>query len=195
VTQDGANDVANVLAIDFASGDTTELASISYPRPTIEAEADLQEAQFADDGGAVRLYWMEDEALRLWALGAGSWTIDPSDGAVEELEDEGVPDLWSPRDEQRVTVEAAEGISTLTLVDEDGDPVASTTAEGLVSHLRWSPDGERVTFTLGRSASGGGIVQNLFLWDLGDEEPPTQLTNTGAAFGAEWLGSISRWRE
>jgi len=195
VTQDGGNDVANVLAIDFASGDTTELAAISYPRPTIGAEADLQEAQFADDGGAVRLYWMEDEVLRLWVLGAGNWTIDPGDGAAEELEDEGVPDLWSPRGEQRVTVGASEGTSTLTLVDEEGDTVASTTAEGLVSHLRWSPDGERVAFTLGRSASGGGVVQNLFLWDLGDKVPPTQLTNTGAAFGAEWLGSISRWRE
>jgi hypothetical protein len=194
VTQDGGNDVANVLAIDFASGDTTELAAISYPRPSIEAEAALEEAQFADDGGAVRLYWMEDEMLRLWALGAGSWTIDPDDGTVEELDDEDVPKLWSPRDEQRVTVGASEGTTTLTLVDEEGDTLASTTIEGRVSHLRWSPDGRAVAFTVGRSASGGGVVQNLFLWDLGDEQPPQQLTNTGAAFGAEWLGSIQRWR-
>jgi dipeptidyl aminopeptidase/acylaminoacyl peptidase len=194
VTQDGGNDVANVLAIDFASGDTTELAAISYPRPSIEAEAALEEAQFADDGGAVRLYWMEDEMLRLWALGAGSWTIDPDDGTVEELDDEDVPKLWSPRDEQRVTVGASEGTTTLTLVDEEGDTMASTTIEGRVSHLRWSPDGRAVAFTVGRSASGGGVVQNLFLWDLGDEQPPQQLTNTGAAFGAEWLGSIQRWR-
>jgi hypothetical protein len=39
------------------------------------------------------------------------------------------------------------------------------------------------------------VIQNLFLWDLGDAEPPTQLTNTGAAFGAEWLGSMPLWRE
>ena len=52
-----------------------------------------------------------------------------------------------------------------------------------------------MVFTIGRSASGGGVIQNLFLWDLGDEEAPMQLTNTGAAFGAEWLGSMSLWRE
>ena len=51
VTEDGANDVATVLAVDFASGDTTELASINYPRPDIAAEEGLAEAQFADDGG------------------------------------------------------------------------------------------------------------------------------------------------
>lgn len=194
VTQDGANDVANVLAIDYASGDTTELAAISYARPDIAAEAALQEAQFADDGGPVRIYWMMNDVLRLWALGAGSWTIDPGDGAVEELE-EALPVLWGPGGQRRVALSAEEGLSTLSLLDARGDPVASTTAEGLVSHLRWSPDGERVVFTLGRSAAGGGVLQDLFLWDLGDEVPPTQLTNTGAAFGAEWLGAASLWRE
>ncbi|HSI98874.1 MAG TPA: hypothetical protein VLA59_00645 [Patescibacteria group bacterium] len=194
VTEDGANDVANVLAIDFASGDTTELAAISYARPSIAAEPALQEAQFADEGGAVRLYWMEDDVLRLWSLGAGTWTIDPDDGAVEELE-ESLPVLWAPGGQRRIAVSAEEGTSTIALLDAAGDTVASTTAEGLVSHLRWSPDGERVVFTLGRSASGGGVLQDLFLWDLGDEQAPTQLTNTGAAFGAEWLGSKSLWRE
>ena len=194
LTQDGGEDVANVLAIDFASGDTTELAAISYERPTIGAEAALQEAQFADEGGPVRLYWMEDDVLRLWSLGGGTWTIDPEDGAVEEL-DEALPLLWAPGGQRRIEITAEEGTSTLALLDADGDTVASSTAEGLVSHLRWSPDGERVVFTLGRSASGGGVVQNLFLWDLGDDEAPTQLTNTGAAFGAEWLGSMPLWRE
>ncbi len=33
VTEDGANDVATVLAIDFESGDTTELAAPTYARP------------------------------------------------------------------------------------------------------------------------------------------------------------------
>jgi hypothetical protein len=194
LTQDGANDVANVLAIDFASGDTTELAAISYARPSIGAEAALQEAQFEDEGGPVRLFWMVDDRLRLWSLGGGTWTIDPEDGTVEELE-EALPVLWAPDGRRRVAVSEDGGTSTLTLVDTAGETLATTTAEGLVSHLRWSPDGERVVFTLGRSASGGGVVQNLFLWDLGDEEPPTQLTNTGAAFGAEWLGSKSLWKE
>ena len=194
VTPDGDDDVANVLAIDYVSGDTTELASISYVRPDIAAEAALQEAQFEDDGGPLRLFWMEDGSLRLWALGAGTWAIDPADGAVEELE-EALPVLWGPGGERRIDLSVEEGTTTLALQDADGDAVASTTAEGLVSHLRWSPDGSRVVFTLGRSAAGGGVLQDLFLWDLGDEVAPTQLTNTGAAFGAEWLGSKSMWRE
>jgi WD40 repeat protein len=194
VTQDGASDVANVLAIDFDSGDTTELAAISYARPDLAAESALPEAQFVDDGGAIRLYWMEDDVLRFWALGGGSWTIEPDDGAVQEVDD-AVPVLWAPGGERRISVSAKEGTTTLSLLDTGGETLAATSAEGLVSHLRWSPDGERVVFTLGRSASGGGVLQDLFLWDLGDEEAPTQLTNTGAAFGAEWVGSMSLWRE
>jgi len=194
VTEDGANDVATVLAVDFASGDTTELASIDYPRPDIAAEEALAEAQLADDGGAVRLFWMEDGMLRLWALGAGTWEIAPDDGAVTDLE-EALPVLWSPTGDRRVTVEEDGGTSTITLVDEDDDAVATTTADGLVSHLRWSPGGDRVAFTLGRSTSGGGVLQNLYLWDLGDGESPSQLTSTGAAFGVEWRGTSALWRD
>jgi hypothetical protein len=194
VTQDGANDVATVLAIDFESGDTTELASINYPRPDIAAEDALVEAQFADDGGAVRVFWMEDDTLRLWALGGGTWTIEPEGGAVTDLE-EALPVLWSADGSRRVTLEAAEGTTTITVLDEGGDPEATTSIEGLVSHLRWSPTGDRVAFTLGRSASGGGVLQNLFLWDLGDGDAPTQLTATGAAFGIEWRGTAPVWRD
>ncbi len=194
VTQDGANDVATVLAIDFESGDTTELASINYPRPDIAAEDALVEAQFADDGGAVRLFWMEDDTLRLWALGGGTWTIEPEGGAVTDLE-EALPVLWSSDGSRRVTLEAAEGTTTITVLDEDGDPEAATSIEGLVSHLRWSPTDDRVAFTLGRSASGGGVLQNLYLWDLGDGDEPMQLTATGAAFGIEWRGTMPVWRD
>jgi hypothetical protein len=75
----------------------------------------------------------------------------------------------------------------------EGDERSTTSVEGLVSHVRWSPESDRVVFTLGRSASAGGVLQDLWLWDLGDE-PPTQITSTGAAFGAEWMGARVRWR-
>jgi hypothetical protein len=193
VTEDGANDVATVLAIDFESGDTDEIASINYPRPDIAGEEALVEAQFADDGGPVRLFWMHSGMLRLWALGAGTWDIDPASGAVTDLE-EALPLLWAPGGRERITLSAEEGTTTINRVDMDGDTLSSTSIEGLVSHVRWSSDRERIVFTLGRTASGGGILQDLFLWDLGEDQP-VQLTNTGAAFGAEWLGTAPRWED
>ena len=194
VTQDGANDVATVLSFDFASGDSSELASVSYARPTIGAESALPEAQFVDEGGPVRLFWLENGSLRLWSLGGGVWEIDPVDGTVTPSSGD-LPALWSPRGNRRVAATQASGTSTLELRDDDDAVLATTTVEGLVSHLRWSPDGDRVVFTLGRTGTGGGVLQDLFLWDLGDGEAPMQLTSTGAAFSAEWLGSFPVWRE
>jgi WD40 repeat protein len=193
ITEDGTNDIATVLRIDFASGDTTELASIGYARPEVGAEAALLEAQFADEGGLVRLVWTEDDLLHLWALGAGAWEITPDDGEVSEVDD-ALPTLWSPDGRHRIALDWNDGTTIVNMVDDDAETVASTTAAGLVSHIRWSPDGDRIVFTLGRSAAGGGVLQDLFLWDLGDGEAPMQLTSTGAAFGAEWLGSQPLWR-
>jgi hypothetical protein len=195
VTEDGANDVATVLAIDFGSGESTELASVSYARPSLEQEAAVNEAQFADDGGAVRLYWMHDGTLRLWALGGGQWEIDPASGEATELDTQDVPWLWDPDGRHRVSYAASQGTTTLTLLGRMGDEQATTTVEGLVSHLRWSPDGKRVVFTLGRPTSGGGVLQDLFLWDQADCQEPCQLTNTGAAFGAQWVGTMDRFQE
>ena len=194
VTPDGANDVAHVLQIDFASGDSAEVAAISYARPEIGEEEALAEAAFTDDGGATRLYWVEGGTLRLWGLGAGTWQIDPSDGAVTELGPEDRPVLWSPDATRRINAALVDGSTTITLVDKAGETIASATMEGRVSHLRWAPDGERVVFTLGRAAAGGGVLQDLFLWDL-NEDPPVQLTATGAAFGAEWIGTQALWRD
>jgi hypothetical protein len=183
-----------VLAIDFESGDTTELAAPTYARPEIGPEDALSEAQFADEGGAVRLYWVEGGTLRLWALGAGTWEIDPADGAMTELEADAIPTLWSPDADRYITTAYAGGASAITLLDQRGEEIVTHSVDGRVSHLRWAPDGERVVFTVGRSAAGGGVLQNLFLWDL-NEADPMQLTATGAAFGAEWLGTQALWRD
>ena len=193
VTQDGDNDVATVLSIDFGSADTTELASVTFARPDLGAQEVIAEAQFTDDGGPIRLFFMEGGALRLWARDAGTWDIEVASGDVTEL-DEALPRLWAPDGSRRVGAGSEDGTTTLTLVDADGETVAETTIAGRVSHLRWSPDGERMTFTLGRSAAAGGVLQDLFLWDLVDDDAPMQLTSTGAAFGAEWLGSQPIWR-
>jgi hypothetical protein len=192
VTEDAASDVANVLAIDFATGDTTELASITYDRPSVEEEAALGEAQFSDEGGLVRLYWMEDDTLRLWSLGAGAWKISPEDGEVTDMEG-AQPVLWSEDGRHRIALTNSGGTTTIRKTNVADDDLATTSIAGLVSHIRWSEDGDQIVFTLGRSASGGGVLQDLFLWDLEDGTAPMQLTTTGAAFGAEWLGTQSRW--
>jgi WD40 repeat protein len=159
-----------------------------------ETEA-LEAAQIADDGGAVRLYWTESDMLRLGVLGAGMWTVDPPSGEVTALGLEALwPVLWAPDGERRATVEFAEGVSTIRVLDEQEEELVSTTVSGRVSHLRWSPTGERVVFTRGTSAPNGGVLQDLFLWDL-NGQPPMQLTNTGRSFGAEWRGSQPLWRD
>jgi hypothetical protein len=195
VTADGSNDVATVLAIDFASGDSSEVASVTYSRPSIGSEPALPEAQFSDDGGTVRLFWMSDGSLRLWVLGASTWQIDTESGDVTDLEGDELPELADPDNTHRIALDAADDDASTTLryLNTDGDELATTTAPGLVSHLRWSRGGDRVVFTVGRSASGGGVLQDLFLWDLEAGVQPTQITNTGAAFGAEWRGATPRW--
>ncbi len=197
VVADGGNDVASVLAIDHATGEERELDRVSYPRPAIEEEAALLEAQFLDDGGSVRLYWMHDGTLRLWILGGGAWTVNPDEGKASKLGKEALPVLWAPEGERRIRF-VLDGIQTkLNLVDRSGDRMAQTTVTGRVSHLRWSPRGDQVVFTLGRPTSGGGVLQDLYLWNLGEGDNPEamMITNTGAAFGAEWRGSLNRWEE
>ena len=192
MTEDGDNDIASVLAIDFVKGDTDELASVTYKRPALDEEAALREAQFLDDGGPVRIFWMDDDTLQLWSAGAGAWSIDPESGKTTELHGD-LPLLWSADGHHHISVSDKDGTSTLTLSNGSGAELAMTTIKGLVSHLRWSPDGEQVAFTVGHSASGGGVLQDLFLWDLKDGQAPMQLTSTGAGFGTEWLGTTPRW--
>ena len=192
VTQDGADDTATVLAVDFVSGESAEIGRVTYARPQIAAEAALQEAKFADDGGTVRLYWLEDETLHLWVLGGGSWQVDPESGDITEISDE-LPVLWAPDGDRRITATEEGTTTTLELV-EDGEVLATMTVDMLVSHLRWSRDGQRVIFTGGQLASGGGVLQDLFLWDPEEDADPVQLTSTGANFGAEWMGAQPLWR-
>jgi hypothetical protein len=192
VTEDGSNDVATVLAIDFATGGTTDLANVSYARPGGPSGDPLTDAQSIDDGGQVRLYWLETDALRLWVPGGGTWDIG-TDGQVTPLAAETPPTLWSPDGERRILQEVSGNVTTLRAVDEDGEEIASVAIEAAVSHIRWSPSGERIVFTAGTSAPNGGVIQDLYLWDVNDQ-PAMKLTTTGANFGAEWRGSQPRWR-
>ena len=198
VVADGGNDVASVLAVNQATGEERELDRVSYPRPAIEEEAALAEAQFADDGGSVRLYWMHDDTLRLWILGAGAWTIDPAEGNASKLDEDALPVLWAPEGERRIRLarrwrqdeDAASSTDQAIGSPRPPSPAGSATCAG-------RPRGDQVVFTLGRPTSGGGVLQDLYLWNLGDGEDPApmMITNTGAGFGAEWRGSQARWEE
>ncbi|HET7686564.1 MAG TPA: hypothetical protein VFM19_09185, partial [Candidatus Limnocylindria bacterium] len=192
VARDGANDAAQVVAIDWQSGEQEIIGSVTFPHPEVAAESALEEAQFIDDGGLVRLYPTIDGRILLWVLGApATYAIDPETAEVTETT--GLPLLSSPDDLFRITLSESAAGGTLILTDADGNQRASTLAPGLVSHMRWAPNGSEVAFTLGTQGANGGIVQNLYVWDLVDGKAPTMITSNGASFGAEWRGAAVRW--
>jgi len=191
ITRAGTNDNAEFLSIDFASGAAETMATITYPHPEIIADPALKEAQFADNGGIVRMYVTVDGYVVAWILGApATYRIDPATGSYTQVDKQ--PTLWSPDQRRRVDVSEASGTTTLTLVDLDDIPQASVKVTGLVSHIRWAGSNNEIVFTLGKLV-GGGVRQDLYVWDLGDGKAPSPLTSNGASFGAEWLGVLQTW--
>jgi hypothetical protein len=193
IVRDGVNDRGEALKIDFATGATEIMNTFSYPHPEIFPDPALKEAQFADNGGIVRMYVTVDGYVVAWILGAPTaYRIDPADGAFTQIPKEQRPVLWSPDQRLRVDVTEASGTTTLTLVDKDGIAQASVKVTGLVSHVRWAASNNEIVFTLGRLV-GGGVRQDLYVWDLVDGNAPAPLTSNGASFGAEWLGVLQTW--
>ncbi len=191
IARDGANDRAEVLSITFDTGATEILATLSYPHPEIVADPALKEAQFADNGGIVRLYVTVDGYVVAWILGApAAYRVDPATGVFTQIDHQ--PVLWSPDQRQRVDVTEKSGVSTMTLFDHDAIARASIKVTGLVSHIRWAGSNNEILFTLGRLV-GSAVHQDLYVWDLGDGTAPLPLTSNGASFGAEWLGVIQSW--
>jgi hypothetical protein len=191
ISKDGANDRAEVLKIDFDTGATVVMTTITYPHPEIIADPALKEAQFADNGGLVRLWATTDGYLVAWILGAPStYRIDPADGTFSAAAAQ--PVLWSTDQRTRVNVTEKSGITTLTLIDRDELAKATVKITGLVSHVRWAASNNEIVFTLGRLV-GGGVRQDLYVWDLVNGKAPSPLTSNGASFGAEWLGVLQSW--
>ena len=192
ITRDGGDDLAKILEIDFASGDTRQLTTIDYPHPVTGAEQPVSEAQFIDNGGLVRLYAVADGNLTLWVLGApATYRIDPANGDVTQIARQ--PILWSPDGTHRVTVHEDGNNTALRLRDRGNNVVASIGLTGLVSHIRWAPTSNEIVFTIGSTSANGGVRQDLHVWDLQDRKDPMPLTSSGAAFGAEWRGVMSNW--
>ncbi len=191
ITNGGANDKAEVLKIDFDTGATVVMTTIRYPHPQIFPDPALKEAQFADNGGIVRLWATTDGYLVAWILGAPSaYRIDPANGTFSAVKAQ--PVLWSPDQRVRVNVTVTSGVTTLTLVDRDELTKAKVKVTGLVSHVRWAASNNEIVFTLGRLV-GGGVRQDLYVWDLVNGKAPAPLTSNGATFGPEWLGVLQSW--
>src|SRR5207247_7170286 len=104
------------------------------------------------------------------------------------------PSLWSAHRGRRLGLAASGQVTTLSELDQNGRTLSRTSVNGLISHLRWSPHGNRIVFTLRINLIGGGVRQDLYTWDLVNGRAPTALTANGASFGAEWLGSAQFWQ-
>jgi hypothetical protein len=193
VVQVRARDRATLLEIDFVTGASKALGSVTYPHPQIGAEAPLQEAQFIDDGGTVRLYPTADGFVVAWILGApATYRFDPGDGSVVKVSH--APQLWSPDGQKRVASDERANGTTVLRLRTRGDPeVTSVTVDGLVSHIRWAPGSNEIAFTLGTPGPAGGVHQDLYVWDLRERHDPLALTADGASFGAEWVGTMPNW--
>ena len=191
IVRAGANDRAEVITVDFETGATAVLTAVTYPHPEIIADPPLKEAQFADNGGIVRLWATSDGYVVAWILGAPAvYRIDPADGTSTEAARQ--PMLWSPDQQIRIAVSESGSSSTLAVRDRADVVQASVTVSGLVSHIRWAGTNNEIVFTLGRTV-GGGVRQDLYIWDLVDGKAPSPLTSNGASFGAEWLGVLQSW--
>jgi hypothetical protein len=168
------------------------LATVTYPTPVIGPDAPLREAQFIDDGGVVRLVAMADGHLNLWILGAPDvYQIDPADGAVARVTRQ--PNLWSPDGTQRIELREDGGTTRIQVRDRGDRVLSATLVTGLVSHVRWAGTSNEIVFTLGVVSAGGGVRQDLYVWDLADRGDPLPLTSSGTAFGAEWRGVMPNW--
>jgi WD40 repeat protein len=185
-------DRCQVFAVDFVKGTAQRLTDFSYAHPQIVRESALKEAAFADEGGLVRLWPTTDGNLVLWILAApGPFRIDPGTG--QRLNVTRTPTLVAPDGSRRVEAKVKGSTTTLTLYDRQDQAQASVKVDGLVSHMRWSPNGSQVSFTIASLGKNGGVVQNLYLWDLTDGKDPMQMTSDGTSFGAEWLGAAQSW--
>jgi hypothetical protein len=177
----------------MVSGAVQSLRTWTYPHPTTFQESAVQEAQFADDGGFNRVYVLEDGRVVVWILGAPQiYTYDPATGTASTT-NRG-PLLWSPKGDLRIEVTESGSTSTLTVRGLAGESRGAVAVTGWVSHVRWSSLNNQVVFTISRVATGGGVSQDLYLWDLESTSAVVRLTQDLRSMGGEFRGVESRWR-
>jgi WD40 repeat protein len=189
----GSNDRAELLGIDMASGSVQSLATWAYPHPVTFQQGAVQEAQFADDGGFNRVSVLDDGRVVVWILGAPQiYTYDPATGVAGTTDR--APILWSPNGQLRVDVTESGGASTLTLRGLANEARATTVVSGYVSHVRWSSLNNQIVFTFSTAVSGGGVAQDLYLWDLRTGSNVVRLTQDLRSMGGMFRGVQERWK-
>ncbi len=189
----GSNDRAELLGIDMASGSVQSLATWTYPHPVTFQQAAVLEAQFADEGGFNRVYVLDDGRVVVWILGAPQiYTYDPATGAAGTTDR--APILWSPNGQLRVEVTESGGNSTLTVRGLANEARASAGVSGYVSHVRWSSLNNQIVFTISQGTSGGGVSQDLYLWEVRTGSNAVRLTQDLRSMGGMFRGVQERWK-
>jgi len=191
-TLSGSNDRAELLSVNMATGAVQVLAIWTYPHPTTFQQGAVQEAQFADDGGFNRVYVLQDGRVVVWILGAPEiYTYDPATGVTGTTNR--APLLWSPDGQLRIEVTEAGSSSTLTVRGLANEARGAAGVSGLVSHVRWSSLNNQIVFTISTSA-GGGVSQELYLWDLETGSLAVRLTQDMRSMGGEFRGVEEHWK-
>jgi len=189
----GSNDRAELLGIDMASGSVQSLAIWTYPHPVTFQQGAVQEAQFADDGGFNRVYVLDDGRVVVWILAAPQiYTFDPATGAAGTTDR--APILWSPNGQLRVEVTESGGNSTITVRGLANETRAAAGVSGYVSHVRWSSRNNQIVFTISQAATGGGVSQDLYLWDVRTGSNAVRLTQDMRSMGGMFRGVQERWK-
>ena len=189
----GANDRAELLAVDVASGAVRSLHTWTYPHPTTLQESAVQEAQFADDGGLNRIYVLEDGTVAVSILGAPAvYTFNPVSGTAGTADH--APTLWSPGRDRRIQLNETGSNTRISMRGLAGEERGALNVTGYVSHVRWAAASNQVVFTLNRTNSSGGVTQDLYLWDLKTGSPAVRLTQDQRSLGGEFRGAPENWR-
>ena len=192
-TRAGANDRIELLRVDFPSGAVAVAKTWTHAHPITYQESAVQEAQFADDGGFNRVYVLADGRIVVWILGAPAiYTWDPATataGTTNRL-----PELWSPSGQLRIVLTESGNATRLSVRGLADEERGALNVSGLVSHLRWSALNNQVVFTISRGVSGGGVSQDLYLWDLETGSAAVRLTQDQRSRGGEFRGAEVRWQ-
>jgi len=189
----GSNDRAELLRVNLVSGAVQSIATWTYPHPTTFQEDVVSEAQFADDGGFNRVYVLDDGTLVVWVLGAPAvYTFDPATATSGTTNH--APILWSPNSQKRVAISESGGNTRFSVLGLANEERGALNVTGLVSHVRWAANSNQIVFTLNRALSGGGVSQDLYVWNLETGTAAVRLTQDLRSMGGEYRGVESRWK-